>query len=143
VEPRLSLVTLGVSDLARSRAFYERLGWRAGGPTDENVVFFQAGGMILGLWSRDSLAEDAGLAPGTGDGFGGIALAHNVRSKAEVDAVMAEAEAAGARILRPAQDVFWGGYTGYFADPDGHPWEVAWNPGFPMDANGGVRLPDS
>jgi catechol 2,3-dioxygenase-like lactoylglutathione lyase family enzyme len=146
VEPRLSLVTLGVSDLARSRAFYERLGWRAGGPSNENVVFFQAGGMILGLWDRDHLAADAGLAPGTGNGgtgkFGGIALAHNVRSKAEVDALMAEAEAAGARILRPAQDVFWGGYTGYFADPDGHPWEVAWNLGFPIAEDGSVRLPE-
>lgn len=141
MQPRLSLVTLGVTDVSRSRAFYERLGWRAGGPSDENVAFFQSGGMILALWSREALAEDAGLTH-TPPGFGGIALAHNVRARAEVDAVMAEAEAAGARILRPAQDVFWGGYTGYFADPDGHPWEVAWNPGFPIDDDGSVRLPE-
>jgi len=142
MEPRVSLITLGVADIAAARAFYERLGWRAGGPSDGNVAFFQAGGMILGLWSRAALAEDAGLPPEAPSGFGGMALAHNVRSKAEVDAVLAEAEAAGARMLRPAQEVFWGGYTGYFADPDGHVWEVAWNPGFPLDAAGNVTLPE-
>ncbi|MCA9774612.1 MAG: VOC family protein, partial [Myxococcales bacterium] len=122
MEPRISLVTLGVRDLARSRAFYERLGWKVGGPSNESVTFFQAGGMILGLHGLDALAEDAGhrgpvAAPGT---FGGIALAHNARTNDDVARVLAEAERAGATIVKPAQDVFWGGHSGYFADPDGH-----------------------
>ncbi len=138
MEQRLSLVTLGVADLDRSRRFYEALGWRRGNK-DAGVVFFQLPGMILALWSRAALAEDAGVAD-TG-GFGGVALAYNARSKADVDAVLAEAKAAGAHVLKPAKDTFWGGYSGYFADPDGHPWEVAWNPHWSFDEDGGVRLP--
>jgi uncharacterized protein len=137
MDQRLSLVTLGVVDLARSLRFYETLGWKRGN-RDDGVAFFQLPGMIFALWSRQSLAEDAHVKDN--GGFGGIALAYNARSKAEVDAVLAEAKAAGATILKPAQDVFWGGYSGYFADPDGHPWEVAWNPGWPIDAVGRVSL---
>jgi uncharacterized protein len=139
VEQRLSLVTLGVADLERSRRFYEDgLGWTRGN-ANPDVVFFQLPGMILALWSRASLVEDAGLEDG--GGFGGIALAQNVRSRAAVDAVLVEAEAAGGRILKGAVDTFWGGYSGYFADPDGHPWEVAWNPFWTIDAEGRVILP--
>jgi uncharacterized protein len=141
VEQRLSLVTLGVADLARSVAFYERLGWRRAARAAEGVAFFRAGGVVLSLYSRPDLAADAGLLP-EGTGFGGVTLAHNVRTRGEVDAVMAEAEAAGARVLKPAQDAFWGGYHGHFADPDGFPWEVAWNPGFPLAEDGTVTLPD-
>ena len=140
MEQRLSLVTLGVRDLAAARAFYRRLGWKESPPSNEHVAFFQCGGMILGLWGRDSLAEDAKVgAPGSG--FANISLAQNVRSKAEVETTLAAAEKAGARILKPAQDVFWGGYTGYFADPEGFVWEVAWNPGFTILEDGSVQLP--
>ncbi len=138
MEQRLSLVTLGVADLERSRRFYEDgLGWTRGN-ANPDVVFFQLPGMILALWSRASLVEDAGLEDG--GGFGGIALAQNVRSREAVDAVLAEAEAAGGRIMKGAADTFWGGYSGYFADPDGHPWEVAWNPFWTIDAEGRVIL---
>lgn len=142
MEPRLSIVTLGVADVARSRAFYERLGWKASGFPSEDVAFFRAGGVVLALYGRDALAEDARLPAGAPGGFGGVTLAHNVASREAADAVLAEAERAGARILKPAEDVFWGGYSGYFADPDGHPWEVAWNPHFPLRPDGGVELPD-
>ena len=138
MEQRLSLVTLGVADLDRSRLFYEALGWRRSGDQPE-VTFFQAGGMVLALWSRQSLAADAGV-PAKGSGFSGIALAYNTRSRAEVDAVLDEAEAAGAAIPKPAEDTAWGGYAGYFADPDGHLWEVAWNPHWTIAADGSVRL---
>ena len=124
MEQRLSLVTLGVANLVGSRRFYEQLGWRASSASSESVVFFQLGGIGLALFGRAALAQDAGL-PGEGSGFGGIALAHNVRTREEVDAVLDRAGRAGARILKPAEDAFWGGYVGYFADPDGHPWEVA------------------
>ncbi|HEX4508142.1 MAG TPA: VOC family protein [Alphaproteobacteria bacterium] len=139
MEPRISLVTLGVADMARARRFYEALGWCASGPS-EGVTFFQAGGMILSLYGRKALAEDARL-PAGGSGFGGITLAYNVRERADVDKVLDEARAAGAAILKPAEEAFWGGYSGYFADPDGHPWEVAWNPGFTILEDGSVRLP--
>ncbi len=138
MDQRMSLVTLGVADLERSLKFYEALGWKRGN-ANPSVVFFQLNGMILALWSRTALAEDAGLPPNE-RGFGGITLAYNAPSKADVDAVMAEAERAGARILKPAKDAFWGGYTGYFADPDGHPWEVAWNPEWTVTENGETRL---
>ena len=138
MEQRLSLVTLGVADLARSLRFYESLGWRRGNRHPE-VVFFQLGGAIFALWARESLAADAGL-PAAGSGFGGIVLAYNTRTRDEVDAVMAEAAAAGGTILKPASDAFWGGYTGCFADPDGHPWEVAWNPDWTLHEDGSVRL---
>ena len=138
MEQRLSLVTLGVSDLARSRAFYEGLGWRSGAAPADDVVFFQAGGMIVALWSRESLTEDSGVED-TG-GWGGITLAHNVRSPAEVDAVIEEARTAGARIVREPGETFWGGYSAVFHDPDGHPWEVAHNPGWTITGDGSVEL---
>jgi uncharacterized protein len=139
MEQRVSLVTLGVADIERSRQFYEDgLGWKRGNE-NESVVFFQLPGSILALWSRASLAEDAGLAD-TGAGFSGMALAYNARSREDVDAVLSEAETAGARILKRAAETFWGGYSGYFADPDGHPWEVAHNPFWSVDAEGRVSL---
>jgi catechol 2,3-dioxygenase-like lactoylglutathione lyase family enzyme len=140
MEPRLSLVTLGVADVARSRRFYEALGWRASGASAGEVAFFQLGGLALALFGRAALAADAGL-PDAGPGFGGVALAHNVRARAEVDTVLERARAAGARILTPARDTDWGGYAGYFADPDGHAWEIAWNPHFPLRADGALELP--
>ena len=139
MEQRLSLVTLGVADLGRARAFYEALGWTTRAAPDDDVVFFQAGGMVVALWGRDQLAEDSAVED-TG-GWGGVTLAHNVRSPAEVDAVMAEAEAAGARIARPGGETFWGGYSGLFVDPDGHPWEVAHNPRWTIRDDGSIELP--
>jgi len=140
MEPRLTIVTLGAADVARSRAFYERLGFTASGASNPNITFFRAGGVVLALFGRAALAEDAGV-PEDGAGFRGVTLAHNVASREEVAAVLAEAVAAGATLVKPAQDVFWGGHSGYFADPDGHLWEVAWNPFFPLDDQGNVTLP--
>ena len=140
MDQRISLITLGTTDLARARAFYERLGWR--GQEVEETVFFQAGGMALVLWSRDRLADDAGVADDGAPGFPGVVLAHNVRSRPEVDAVLAEAAAAGARVTRPAAPTSYGGYAGCFADPDGHVWEIAHNPGFLLAADGALALPD-
>ena len=139
MEQRISLVTLGVSDLARARDFYEALGWSGARQPDDEVCFFQAGGMVLALWGREDLAKDSGTTD-TG-GWGGITLAHNVHSPAEVDAVIAEAGAAGATIPREGAPTFWGGYSGVFIDPDGHAWEVAHNPGFGLDDAGNVVLP--
>lgn len=142
MEQRLSVVTLGVADLEAARRFYEDgLGWRRGNRHAE-VVFFQLPGMVLALFSRASLAADAGLPPEAAAPhlFGGITLAYCARSREEVDSVLAQAQAAGARILKPAEDAFWGGYSGYFADPDGHPWEVAWNPEWELDEEGRVSL---
>jgi uncharacterized protein len=141
MEQRISLVTLGVADLERSRAFYERLGWKRSVGDAGGIVFFQTGGMALALYPRSDLAQDAGVAA-EGHGFPGFTLAFNARSRADVDAVLAEAQAAGASILKPAQEAFWGGYSGYFADPDGFLWEVAWNPSFPIAEDGSIRLPD-
>ncbi len=138
MEQRLSLVTLGVADLARALRFYEALGWRRGNDHAE-VAFFQLGGIIVALWGREALAADAGL-PSEGSGFRGVALAYNTRSREEVDAVLAEAEAAGATIAKPAEETAWGGYSAYFADPDDHLWEVAWNPQWTIAADGSVRL---
>ena len=140
MEPRISLITLGVRDVARARAFYEALGFVASSASNESVAFFPAGGAALGLFVWGSLAEDAGVEP-AGEGFRGVTVAHNVRDKAEVAAVLAAAEAAGGRIVKPAQDVFWGGHNGYFADPDGHLWEIAWNPFFPIAPDGSLQLP--
>lgn len=138
MEQRLSLVTLGVSDLARARDFYAGLGWKSGAAPADDVVFFQAGCMIVALWGRDQLAEDSGVEdPG---GWGGITLAYNARSADEVDTVIAEAERAGARIPRYGAETFWGGYSGVFLDPDGHPWEVAHNPHWTIAQDGSVRL---
>jgi catechol 2,3-dioxygenase-like lactoylglutathione lyase family enzyme len=138
VEQRVSLVTLGVADLRRARAFYERLGWTTGAHPEDDVVFFQAGGMIVALWDRARLAEDSAVED-TG-GWGGITLAHNVRSPAEVDAVLAEADAAGATVPRRGAETFWGGYSGLFVDPDGHPWEVAHNPHWTLAEDGSISL---
>jgi hypothetical protein len=138
VEQRVSLVTLGVADLAQARAFYEALGWTTGAQPADGVVFFQAGGMIVALWSRALLAEDS-VVEDSG-GWGGVTLAHNVRSPAEVDAVLAEAERAGATIGRPGASTFWGGYSGVFLDPDGHPWEVAHNPRWTIAEDGWTHL---
>jgi uncharacterized protein len=138
MDQRLSVVTLGVRDLARARAFYEALGWKTGAGPDDDVVFFQAGGLIVGLWSRESLAEDSAVED-TG-GWGGITLAHNVASPEDVDTVIAEAETAGATIGRPGAATFWGGYSGVFIDPDGHPWEIAHNPHWTLGTDGSVEL---
>jgi catechol 2,3-dioxygenase-like lactoylglutathione lyase family enzyme len=140
MEQRISLVTLGIADLARSRRFYEALGWRTTAKPDDDVVFFQAGGMVLALWGRAELAADSAVEDG--GGWGGVTLAHNVGSPAEVDNVLREAAAAGARIGRPGAATFWGGYSGVFIDPDGHPWEVAHNPFWALGADGTIRLPE-
>ena len=140
MEQRLSLITLGVRDLARARRFYEAMGWKSGAAPSDDVVFFPAGGMILALWDRARLAEDSGVVDG--GGWGGVTPAYNTRSAAEVDAVIEEARAAGATIVREPGETFWGGYSAVFVDPDGHPWEVAHNPFWTIDADGGVHLPD-
>jgi len=141
MEQRVSLVTLGVSDLLRARRFYEALGWRTGAAPQDDVVFFHAGGMILALWDRARLAEDSGVEDS--GGWGGITLAHNVGSPAEVDAVIEQARAAGATIARPGAETFWGGYSGLFIDPDGYPWEVAHNPHWTLRDDGSIELPPS
>ena len=137
MEQRVSLVTLGVADVDRARVFYEALGWQTRAEPGDDVVFFQAGAMIVALWGRAELAADSGVGDG---GWGGITLAHNVRSPAEVDAVLAEADDAGATIARPGGETFWGGYSGVFLDPDGHPWEVAHNPHWTLGEDGSVSL---
>jgi len=139
MEQRLSLITLGVADLARARAFYEVLGWTSDSRPEDGVVFFQAGGMIVALWDRAELAIDSGVEDG--GGWGGVTLAYNVRSPAEVDDVLDAALVAGATIPRTGAQTFWGGYSGMFVDPDGHPWEVAHNPFWTIEADGSVRLP--
>jgi uncharacterized protein len=138
MEQRLSLVTLGARDLGRARRFYEALGWTTGAGPDDDVVFFQAGGMIVALWDRASLAEDSAVSDG--GAWGGITLAYNTRSPGEVDAVLAEAERAGATIGRPGAPTFWGGYSGIFIDPEGHAWEVAHNPHWTITPDGSTRL---
>jgi uncharacterized protein len=138
MEQRYSLITLGVSDLRRAREFYEALGWTTGAQPDDDVVFFQAGGSILALWGRDQLAEDSAVED-TG-GWGGVTLAYNARSPEEVDAVVEEARATGARIAREPGATFWGGYSAVFVDPDGHPWEVAHNPHWTIAADGSISL---
>ena len=138
MEQRLSLITLGVADLARARAFYEALGWRTNAAPEDDVVFFQAGGMIVALWDRAELAKDSGVEDS--GGWGGVTPAYNTRSPAEVDAVIEEARAAGARIAREPAATFWGGYSGVFVDPDGHPWEVAHNPHWQIADDGSVSL---
>lgn len=138
MEQRMSLVTLGVTDLARARAFYEALGWKTGAAPADDVLFFQAVGMIVALWDRASLAEDSGVEDS--GGWGGVTPAYNTRSPAEVDAVIEEARAAGARIAREPQETFWGGYSAVFVDPEGHPWEVAHNPRWVINDDGSVTL---
>ena len=138
MEQRLSLITLGVADLQRSRAFYESLGWRTNAEPGDDVVFFQAGGMIVALWDRASLAADSGVEDS--GGWGGVTLAYNTRSPAEVDAVIEEARTAGGPVVREPGETFWGGYSGAFTDPDGHPWEVAHNPRWTVHDDGSVSL---
>lgn len=140
MEQRYTILTLGTRDLAASTAFFERLGWNRSGD-HTGVTFFQCCGVVLALYGRTDLAKDAGVRP-EGSGFESFSIAYNTRSKQEVDSVLAEAHNAGAEIVKPAAEGFWGGYSGYFRDLDGHLWEVAWNPGFPLDANGNVRLPE-
>ncbi len=149
MEQRLSLITLGVDDLDRSAAFFERLGWQPAARQVAGARFYRLGCLALSLYPWRKLAEDAGLPHGPAaqrrhraQDFNGVTLAHNTRARAEVDAVLAAAAAAGAEILKPAADAFWGGYSGYFRDLDGHVWEVAWNPHFPLDAAGAPQLPD-
>jgi predicted lactoylglutathione lyase len=140
MEQRISLISLGVADLQRARAFYERLGWR--GQEVEETVFFRAGGIVFVLWGRDKLAGDCGISEDESGGFGGVALAHNVRSTAEVDEIIAAAERAGATVTRAPAKTFYGGYAGVFTDLDGHAWEIAYNPGFPLAEDGSIILPD-
>jgi uncharacterized protein len=138
MDQRVTLITLGVADHAAARAFYERLGWECTLEAEE-TVFFQAGCMVVALWSRDKLAADSAVTDG--GGWGGVTLAHNVRSEAEVDRVLEQARAAGAAIPRAPAPTPWGGYTGIFVDPDGHPWEVAYNPGFQLRDDGSLVVP--
>ncbi len=139
MDQRVSLITLGVGDLARARAFYTALGWTGESP-DDDVVFFQTGGMIVALWSREKLAADSGVVDG--GGWGGVTLALNVHSPDQVDSTLAQAAAAGATVARTGAATFWGGYSGVFVDPDGHPWEVAHNPHWHIDAQGQTLLHD-
>jgi hypothetical protein len=138
---RLHLVTLGVEDVARAARFYTALGMKRRLKETKDVAFFDAGGIVLGLYGRAALAEDAQIG-NTPPGFGGFALAYNVESEPAVEAALKAAEGAGGKILKPAQRAFWGGYSGYFADPDGHPWEVAHNPGFTFDERGALVVPE-
>ena len=140
MEQRVSLITLGVRDLARARAFYEAVGWTTRAAPQDDVAFFQAGGMVVALWDRAQLAEDSGVEDS--GGWGGVTLAHNVRSPGEVDAVIEEARAAGAGIVREPAETFWGGYSAAFTDPEGHPWEVAHNPRWTIRDDGSVELPE-
>jgi len=138
MDQRVSLITLGVTDLARARAFYEALGWKTNAEPGDDVVFFQAGCMIVALWDRGQLAEDSAVVDG--GGWGGVTPAYNTRSPAEVDAVIEEARAAGATIGREPAETFWGGYSAVFIDPDGHPWEIAHNPHWTVRDDGSVSL---
>jgi catechol 2,3-dioxygenase-like lactoylglutathione lyase family enzyme len=140
MDQRISLITLGVEDVPRARAFYEHLGWA--GQEVAQTVFIQAGGIGLVLWSRAELAADCGVVDDRPSAFGGVVLAHNVRSPEAVDDVIAAAGAAGATVTRAARATFYGGYAGYFTDPDGHPWEIAYNPGIPLAPDGSITIPD-
>jgi predicted lactoylglutathione lyase len=140
MEQRVSIITLGVTDLGRARAFYEALGWH--GQEVDATVFFQTGGQAVVLWSRDKVAADAGLDDDGRSTFGGIVLAHNVASRDEVDRIVGTAATAGATVTKAPRETFYGGYAGFFRDPDGHVWEVAHNPGFTLNADGTLRLPD-
>jgi uncharacterized glyoxalase superfamily protein PhnB len=139
MDQRVSVVTLGVDDLERARSFYEAIGWHSDTPVELEVVFFQAGGMVLALWDREKNAKDSGVE--LGSGYGGVTLAYNVGSPAEVDATIAQARGAGATISRAPDETFWGGYSGVFVDPDGYPWEIAHNPGWTLGDDGSVTLP--
>ena len=141
MDKRVSVITLGVTDVAQAQAFYEALGWQLDSGIDDesdHIAFFQTGGSILSLWDRAKLAQDSGVTDS--GGWGGVTFAYAVGSPAEVDAALAEAKTAGARITRPADNTFWGGYSGVFVDPDGYPWEVLHNPAWSLHADGAVKL---
>jgi len=138
MKQRVTVVTLGVRDLSRSRRFYEALGWQSGARLEDDVVFFQAGDMVLALWDRAKLAEDSCVEDASG--WGGVTLALNLGSPSEVDAATEQARAAGATIGREPAETFWGGYSSVFIDPDGHPWEIAHNPHWTLTPDGGVKL---
>jgi uncharacterized protein len=140
VPARLSLVTLGVADVARATAFYEALGWQRSSASNDHVSFFQLGGLALSVYGREALADDAMVAS-AGNGFAAVTLAINLESEAEVDRVSGEWVTCGGALVKQPQRVFWGGYSGYVADPDGHLWELAFNPGFVLQADGSVQLP--
>lgn len=140
LEPRISIVTLGVDDMKRARGFYECLGWQAAASSNDDVTFFNMAGLVFGLYGRKALAEDARVECSTA-AFTGVSLAHNCESEERVDEVMVFAQAAGAKLIKSPEKVFWGGYSGYFADPDGHLWEVAHNPFFPLDEDGRITAP--
>jgi uncharacterized protein len=140
--PNITLITLGVADIAKATAFYRSLGFvKSNAASQDEVSFFRAGGVVLALWGRDAQRDDANAAD-VWNGNGGMVVAQNVASEAEVDAVMARAATSGARILKPASKTFWGGYSGYFADPDGHVWEIAFNPHWGLDQQGLIELPE-
>lgn len=139
MEQRLSIITLGVANLDAAKQFYSSgLGWSVAKKSEEAIVVFQIGGMALSLFEKNALAKDVTLP--VVNGFSGITLAYNARTKAEVDSVLQQAQAAGGKLIKPAQDVFWGGYSGYFSDLDGHVFEVAWNPFWPLDAQGNIDV---
>lgn len=140
MEQRINIITLGVEDIKKSKQFYEALGWTPSSASNEHFVAFQTAGIVFCLYPKAQLAEDAMISSKT-EGFQGITLAHNVESKKQVQETLKQAVEAGAKLVKPAQDVFWGGYSGYFADPDGHLWEVAWNPHWPLQQNGLLKLP--
>lgn len=139
--PRINFVTLGVADIAGSRAFYERLGLKASSASNASVTFFDANGVVLAVFGHDALAQDAHVDADPPAAYRGVALAWNAASEAEVDAIMAHAQVSGAQLVKSPEKVFWGGYSGYFADPDNHLWEVAYNPFFPLSEEGRVQLP--
>ena len=139
MEQRISMITLGVQEIARSRAFYEALNWKADSSSNEHVTFFSANGLVLGLFGLSALAEEASGGE-IGEGFGRVALAYNTRSENEVDKILKQAQAAGGTLVKKAAKVFWGGYSGYFADPDGHRWEVAYNPHWTVTKDGHIKL---
>jgi uncharacterized glyoxalase superfamily protein PhnB len=143
MQPRISMITLGVKDIEKSRKFYEKgLGLKASSVSNEHLVAFRMNGIILSLYLEALLAVDALAKLSRENGFRGVTLAYNVLKKEDLEVVLREAAAAGAKLIKPAQDVFWGGHSGYFADPDGHLWEVAWNPHWPLDSNGEIELPE-
>jgi len=141
MKPRINLVTLGVRDIAMARAFYQRLGFEASPSGNDSVAFFDANGVVLGLYGHDALAEDAHVKSAPQPAFRGVSLAWNGESEAAVDAIFEHAIRAGAKLVKKPEKVFWGGYSGYFSDPDGHLWEVAHNPFFPLDGEGRIQLP--
>ncbi len=140
MQPRINIITLGVTNLDFSRKFYEAMGFKASPASQGDVVFFSANGVVLALYPSQTLAEDAGVDE-KGEGFRRFTLAQNVSTKEEVSQILEKAKSAGAKVIKPAQDVFWGGHSGYFADPDGFLWEIAWNPHFPLDQKGSIQLP--